>query len=298
MRPLSQVQCATCNQTYLKPIHHVKENLKFGHRFFCSTSCQSKLKNKYILLHCKNPNCQNQFKRLPSGISDHNFCSKSCAVIINNQKRIRQKLFKTCKNLNCNNMFLGEKKYCSRSCRPNKGNPPIPKSYTKEELLSRLRKIAKILGRTPTRRECTQARSCQKYFGSWNNAIIAADLTPHRSKSQKMYKRVQTYAKDGHYCYSISEVLIDNWLKNHGFNHQKEVPYPENKFIADWLIPDKKIFIEYFGLANDVENYDLTIEKKRVICKNFGIKLIELYAQDLFPNRNLDNRLDSLNFTN
>jgi hypothetical protein len=221
-----------------------------------------------------------------------NFCSNKCAaIVINPQTGLKLRKIRNCKYCQ-KNFFYKNQNYCSLKCWAKSRRIP------NESILKEIQKLAKELDRTPTRRECKQADSAIKYFSSWNNAIIAAGLKPHRSKSQRMYQRIQTYAKDGHYCYSISEVLIDNWLKNHGFNHQKEVPYPENKFIADWSIRDKKIFIEYFGLAGDVKNYDLTIEKKRAICAKHGIKLIELYAQDLFPDRNLDNRLYSLNLTN
>ena len=59
-------------------------------------------------------------------------------------------------------------------------------------------------------------------------------------------------------------------------------------------ISGKKIFIEYFGLANDLESYDKTINKKKTLCQKHGIKLIDLYAKDLFPVINLDAKIPKL----
>ena len=106
-----------------------------------------------------------------------------------------------------------------------------------------------------------------------------------------MFKRTQTYAKDGHFCYSISELLIDNWLTDHSIDHQKEVPYPESKYIVDWSLNNKKIFIEYFGLANDVHDYDITVGRKKMICQEYGIKLIDIYPKDIYPLKNLESKL-------
>lgn len=286
MRPKVLVNCAFCNKEFPKYLHHIRENLKLNNRFFCSSKCQSNFKNRQVLLVCENFKCCRKFKRQASQISRHNFCSLRCAVIINNQKYHRRNpLFKRCANFKCQMVFVGERKYCARSCLP------APSSYSREEVLEKIQALAKRLGRTPTRRESPQSDSARKYFGSWNAAVMAAGFLPYRSKSQRMFKRIQTFARDGHYCYSVSELLIDNWLTDSSVGHQKEVLYPEGNFIVDWSIPDKKIFIEYFGLAKDVDGYDSTIEKKKKICKRYGIRLIALYARDLFPSRNLKAKL-------
>lgn len=143
------------------------------------------------------------------------------------------------------------------------------------------------LGRTPTRRECKHYSSCQKHFGSWNNALEAAGLTPYRSLNQRMYKRRKCIAKDGHVCNSVSELIIDNWLYSHKISHQKETPYPKGNFKADWSLK-KDVFIEYFGLAKDSRRYDDEIKKKQKICQTSNVNLIEIYSQDLFPNNRLE----------
>ncbi len=102
-----------------------------------------------------------------------------------------------------------------------------------------------------------------------------------------MYKRRKCLAIDGHVCNSVSELIIDNWLYKNKISHQKEIPYPKGKFVADWSL-SSKILIEYFGLANDSRRYDEEIKKKQEICKEAAITLIEIYSQDLFPKNRLE----------
>lgn len=141
------------------------------------------------------------------------------------------------------------------------------------------------LGRTPTKRECEFLSSCIRWFGSWNKALIAAGLTPHRSLNQRMYRRRICKAKDGHICNSVSELIIDNWLSAHDIQHIKEASYPRGKFSADWKI--SSTLVEYFGLAKDSERYDQEIKKKQQICTESNTNLVEIYSKDLFPRNNL-----------
>ncbi len=76
------------------------------------------------------------------------------------------------------------------------------------------------------------------------------------------------------------------WLTENKISHEKDAPYPTTKHKADWSIGSKKIFIEYFGLAEDSPRYDRSITKKRTLCHKHKIKLIEIYSQDLYPKIN------------
>lgn len=49
-------------------------------------------------------------------------------------------------------------------------------NHTLRELIDIIRAKTQELGRVPARREIKESDSCRKFFGSWNNAIIAADL--------------------------------------------------------------------------------------------------------------------------
>ena len=158
-------------------------------------------------------------------------------------------------------------------------------------MLEELHKLARRLKRTPAKRELGPlAYNCIRAFGSWNGALVAAGLEPHRSHSQRMYKRTRTTALDGHVCDSVSEALVDNWLTKHGISHTRNALYPDTNHKADWSV-GTKIFVEYFGLANDSVRYDRAIKQKRTLCKKHGITLVELYSSDLYPTLNLAPKL-------
>lgn len=292
MAKLKRVFCTTCKRPIYRSIGRINENLKLGHNFYCSKKCESRYKNKKQLLVCEN--CGKRFTRVPSDISSHNYCSKSCAAIINNKKclkghaKIKPK-FKTC--IRCGKRFrksTGNKKYCSIKCR-REAEWHMPK-----EILGILRDTAQKIGRVPARRELRRIDgACRKLFGSWNNAITAAGFQPNRSHSQRMYKRTKTRASDGHLCDSVSEALVDNWLTENSIFHERDVSYPETHHKTDWaiFIGSRKIFIEYFGLANDSPRYDRAIRKKRELCRKHKLTLIEIYPWDLYPEVRFDTKL-------
>ncbi len=276
---LSLVNCSNCNKNFLKDNRHVNENKKLGHNFYCSYKCQYLNKNKQVELICENHNCNNKFKRTPSKKSFRNFCSRRCAMtVIGPQNGLKHKKYRYCNY--CGKSISENKSYCSPKCWG------LDHKITKKQLIKRLQQSALELKRSPTKREFNSSSSCQKQFGSWTNALIAAGLAPHRSLNQRMYKRRKCVAKDGHICNSVSELIIDNWLFKNNIAHQKEVAYPKGKFTADWSLANN-IFIEYFGLAQDSRRYDEEIKKKQQICKDSEVTLIEIYSKDLFPKNNL-----------
>ena len=281
MAILKKVFCKNCKKPIYRSTGRFNENLKFGWHFYCSRRCEYKYKTKKRELSCEN--CGKKFLRQHKDISPHNYCSHSCAMIINNKRYPRERLkpkFKTC--VVCKNKYKkssGNKKYCSRKCRNKAEN------YTREELLEIIKNTAKKIKRVPSRREIIKInKACTKTFGSWNNAITIAGFSPNRSHDDRMYKRTIAKAIDGHLCDSVSEVLIDNWLYKNNICHERNVHYPETNHKADWQIifRDKKIFIEYFGLANDSPRYDRSIKVKEILCKKQNISLMAIYPQDLY----------------
>lgn len=166
--------------------------------------------------------------------------------------------------------------------------------YTQEELLNIIRNSARKLKRVPARRELRGVDNAYKrFFGSWNNAVIAAGLLPNRSHNQQMYKCARTKALDGHLCDSVSELIIDNWLTKNKLKHKRNIPYPKTNHKADWGIDLKgrTIFIEYFGLAKDSPRYDRTVERKKDICRKYKIKLISIYPKDVYPLKDINDTL-------
>lgn len=292
MANLKRIFCTNCKKPIYRSIGRINENLKFGHNFYCSRECESQGKSKKRWLACEN--CGKHFTRSPHAISPHNYCSQSCTAIINNKKclkghaKIKPKL-KTC--VKCGKQFrksTGNKKYCSIKCRRE------AERHTPEEILGIIRDTAQRLERIPARRELREIDSaCRRIFGSWNNAVIAAGLQPNRSHSQRMYKRTNTVALDGHLCDSISEAIIDNWLTKNNISHERDVSYPKTNHKADWAISvgSHNIFIEYFGLVNDSPRYDHAIRKKKELCRKYKLTLVTIYPQDIYPKEYLDDKL-------
>ena len=256
---------------------------------FCSRRCQYQSKLCGKKLCCSRSGCGRIFYRRMSDIRKVNksYCSRKCAALVNNKNKplpIR-KNWHQCGNEICGKQIPRYLKHCSRACYS-----MARTAFTREELIIRLKNRAWTLHRTPAKREMRSvAEMCIRAFGSWNKSLIAAGLTPHRSHSQRMYKRMNTVALDGHKCDSISEALVDNWLTKNNVPHDRNVPYPGTNHKADWRIQGN-IFVEYFGLANDSPRYDRSLKEKKRLCVKNGIQLIEVYPNDLYPVLHLENK--------
>lgn len=292
MARLKEVFCKTCGKAFFRSNGRYNEAKKFGWNQYCSKKCLSQDRTKRQTLLCEN--CGNAILRSLSAVSVHNFCSHFCSATVSNKNRfdIRDAKMKVC--LQCGKQYRkikGNLKYCSLSCRR------VAEGYTNEQLIGIIRENVKRLGRVPARREVMKiVDACVRRFGTWNNAIIAAGFAPNRSDSQRMYKRTNTKASDGHLCDSISEALIDNWLFSHKISHQRNACYPTTNHKADWAIEvnGQKVFIEYFGLAKDSKRYDRDLNRKKELCKESVIPLIEIYPNDLYPKNHLDYKLKFL----
>lgn len=268
-------------------------NKEVGYHSFCSRKCNYKSRMRGRILSCENPKCNKKFYRAPNDILSYNYCSKSCAAIVNNQKcpKWPKRYCVSCKKEFKNR----DSRYCSSKCGWLAHRAHHPPKYTGEEIQKAIKQLSEILGRSPSRRELGKMSYVAiRLFGSWNKTIVAAGLQPHRSHDNRMYKRINTKANDGHVCDSISEALIDNWLFQNQIEHERSVKYPSSNHEVDWLIKGKSIFLEYFGLAKDSPRYDRNIRKKVALCKKEKIKLIAIYPQDLYPENKLDQKLKNL----
>ena len=134
----SLVICSYCSKNFPKDNRHINENLKFGHNFFCSPKCQYTYKNKQQELICENKRCNNEFKRPPHSISPHNFCSRSCAVTINNvrfPKRIA--IVRNCSYCGHKLLLRNKSKYCSIICKSD------ALTIRKDDLIERIKSFFK-----------------------------------------------------------------------------------------------------------------------------------------------------------
>lgn len=288
MTNLKKVFCKNCKKPIYRSAGRFNENLKFGWNFYCSRKCEYQHKTKKQKMICEN--CGKVFRRTPGEISLHNYCSRSCAAIVNNKKGPKRRAqLKTC--IKCGRYFKkgnGNLKYCSIKCRGE------AKNYTSEQLIDIIKQFMQKFKRVPARREMEGiVKSCIKIFGSWNRAIQAAGFIPNRSHDNRMYKRVNAKAIDGHLCDSVSELLIDNWLYKNNIFHERDAHYPKTHHKADWKISakNKEVFVEYFGLANDSPRYDRSTREKKMLCKKYNIHLIGIYPKDIYPKNYLESSL-------
>lgn len=147
-----------------------------------------------------------------------------------------------------------------------------------------------LIGLRPDERVCLltvmrqgPSTACVKQaYGTWLNAPIEAGVL--EDGTRRTARGIQTLARDGHVCFSLGEKTIDDLLFAHGIAHEKEPPYPEGNYRADFLVGHT--FIEYFGLAGDSQ-YDAKTAKKMDICKKHGVALIALGPRDLVEGRKL-----------
>lgn len=128
-------------------------------------------------------------------------------------------------------------------------------------------------------------------FGNWFNALHEAKIIETISTS----RGVKCLSLDKHLCNSLAEKQIDDWLFEHGIEHEKEPLYPKDKLFnasgkrrGDWKV--NNVFIEYFGLIGD-KQYEQKLFEKKQLTKLLDIELIEIYPLDL---KDLDNKLMQL----
>ena len=278
---LVNIKCSHCGKKFLKYYVYVRENKTLGHGSYCSSDCQFAHRKTGAWLICDNELCKKSFYKIRNQVSEHNYCSRSCAAIINKNRacpKMHRRTGSLYCSLECSRSFAYKERF----------------TYTKDEIILAIKKATKELGRTPAKRELKYiSDKCANMFGSWNAAISAAGLDPHRSHDHRMYHRTRTKAKDGHECDSVSEAIIDDWLTKHGISHERNGKFPDTNHRADWVVLGD-VFIEYFGLASDSPRYDRAIKEKQKICRRYGIKLLEIYPSDLYPKESLNQKLGFL----
>jgi hypothetical protein len=124
----------------------------------------------------------------------------------------------------------------------------------------------------------------EQEYGSWFKALAETSALPDGFRYSGT--GVWCLAEDGHKCHSLAEQQIDNWLYNHGIDHEREPNYPQHEDYnpsgrrkADWLVENNTL-IEYFGLAGD-DDYDEKTEEKIALARETETPLIALYPHDL-----------------
>jgi len=248
----------------------VKENIKLGRKNYCSSSCLNNSKKRRKTVVCENARCKKKFERRAKEIFAHSYCSRSCAVTVNNAKYPKNPgVIKRCKY--CNKEFVSREKYCSRQCKDKAA------IISKREILNLIGKFNEKNKRIPLKREFNHYHAARGRFGTWNNAIRAAGLKPNPVMFAKKH-----VANDGHKCDSLAERIIDDWLYARKINHKINVSYPGNHGLtADFVI--KNYWVEFFGLSGRHKRYDELKERKLKLIKKYKIKFVAIYPEHLFP---------------
>lgn len=71
--------------------------------------------------------------------------------------------------------------------------------------------------------------------------------------------------------------MIDNWLYSHRILHAYDyrIQLNRNAMYCDFYVPHKDIYIEFWGLMNDVD-YRMRRKQKEQFYRDFNLKLINL----------------------
>lgn len=273
--------CSFCGKVFFRRVGRFNEARKFGWNQYCSRKCQNQAKVTRIEKICANPNCNKKVSRelaqLRKSKSGRIFCSSSCAAIVNNPKTgLKRRKIKICPI--CGKQFFGHRKYCSTGCRPKP--PGLPLGYqrvTKKQIINETKEFYKHKGRIPLREEFYHRKAAWLRFGTWNKVVEAAGFKPNPVLFAEKH-----IANDGHKCDSVAEKIIDDWFYARKIKHKRAVPYPENSSLtADFVT--KNNWIEFFGLAGEIKDYDRLLKKKQILAKKYKLPFIEIYPKDLFP---------------
>lgn len=277
---LVKVICAFCSKEFFRPRGRVNEAKKSGWNQYCSKVCQNKSQLRKVKRECANPACHKIVYRPPGELrkskSGHIFCSSSCAAIVNNQERQSKKEPRICKTPGCFNMVRSGNQYCSKKCWAS--NYKKSESEKQKGILNKIKAFYKAQGRIPTKKEKPGlAIRAQAVFGTWNKAIESAGFKPNPVLFAKKH-----IANDGHKCDSFAERIIDDWLYAKKIKHKRDIPYPENPSLTVDFVTENN-WIEFFGLAGEVKEYDRFVKKKQILAKKYKLSLLEIYPKDLFP---------------
>ncbi len=297
MPTIKSVNCIKCQKPFSVTLKRYNESLKNNWNFYCSPSCLKEFRKTGRVLTCDNPNCSKKFYRASFEINpSRNFCSPNCVFRVNNpiSKESKRKLklslkepkfTKECVAEGCSNKIDFARKYCSNSCQ--KKAEKMPLEYYQTKCLKELHSFHKLHGRIPLKKEVPRLCSAtRRAFGSWNKAIQIAGYEPN-----PVLFAHKNIALDGHICDSFSEMIIDNFLFSCAISHEINVPYPGNpKLTADFVVG--KFWIEFFGLAGVVGDYDFHMHQKFQIAREHNLSLVAVYPNNLVPKFHLEDALE------
>lgn len=118
----------------------------------------------------------------------------------------------------------------------------------------------------------------------WGAVLEEVELLP--AGELRTTRGVMSRAADGHWCRSLMERTVDDFLFQHGIDHEPEPSWPfhqqhnaNNRKRADWRLPDGT-FVEAAGLLSDTAYAD-RMRVKQQLAEEMGVPLIVLRPLDL-----------------
>jgi len=294
----TEISCACCGNQFQKLTKHYKWELKKNpnHTFYCSRNCIHNSRSEAAKVSRNCLNCGKEFEST-SAKKSRKCCSKSCASEYSRSyidytkvaESLRKYDQKECPH--CNLKFYPNKvdqTFCSSDCHYI--NLHGRDKFDKDSFISELIEMSNGIGTRLQKREVPHYMysNAVRLFGSWNVAVEEAGLVPNDRK----YVRNRYTAKDGHIADSLSELVVDNFLYDNGVKHDIHVQYPfDGNYVCDFYLPTYDVWVEYFGLYDEIDSYTKDANHKIKTCDDNGLTLISIFPRDLYPNINLNSLL-------
>ncbi|MFW5794993.1 MAG: hypothetical protein ACOCV1_05875 [Bacillota bacterium] len=111
----------------------------------------------------------------------------------------------------------------------------------------------------------------------WSDIFKYVDLTNVSYFNNSYHGTGKIYFYDNNVFLSNQEYLIGKWLHENNIKYEKEVSYKNSNHIFDFYLPEKNVYIEYYGLSH-TNHYKKKIKEKRSLYN--GRKVIEIFKHD------------------
>lgn len=171
-------------------------------------------------------------------------------------EKMRNTQLRRYKDMRDNGIILKKKKYDCKGYRIdlNKKKDFIIENYNKGLTL---RQVGELIG--------VSANTIKRRMIGWG--------MPRRTEC-----KYSTFHKadDGHVVKSSMELECDNWLFNNGIIHIYEKRLGETRFLCDFYIPENNLYIEIFGLADDIykERFKRKLETYNILGLSENLLII------------------------
>jgi hypothetical protein len=117
----------------------------------------------------------------------------------------------------------------------------------------------------------------------WNRLLVTTGVVEGFVETKR---GLQSKGKDGHWCLSVFERQVDDFLTNRGIEHEHEPRWPKHPDFnprgakrADWRLPDGTM-VEAAGMLSD-PIYAEKIQQKRAMAEALGIRLVVLTPEQV-----------------